>query len=78
MRTLTIFALFSLSLLYAGSTPAEAGAWCARYHDGEGTNCGFSSFAQCEADIFGMNGSLCTQNPLAPQVSHRKGQQLYR
>jgi hypothetical protein len=76
MRTLTILALFSLSLLYAGSTRAEAGAWCARYEDGEGTNCGFASFEQCEADIFGMNGSYCIEPPAAPQVSHGKREHL--
>ncbi len=73
MRTLTILALFSLSVLYTGSTRAEAAAWCARYANGEGTNCGFATFAQCEADVSGMNDAYCSQNPATPaQTQHQK------
>ena len=63
MRMLTILALFSLSLAYAEDARAEAEAWCARYANGEGTNCGFATFEQCEADIRGMNDAYCTPNP---------------
>ena len=72
MRILTILALLSLPLLYTGSTRADAAAWCARYENGQGTNCGFATFDQCEADIFGMNGSYCAQNPAAPSETWRR------
>ena len=72
MRTLTILALFSLSFLYTGSSGAEAAAWCARYFQGEGTNCGFATFAQCEADVSGMNDASCTQNPAAPRETRNR------
>jgi hypothetical protein len=36
--------------------------WCAQYSGGGGaTNCGFTSFQQCLADVSGIGG-FCTQN----------------
>jgi hypothetical protein len=68
MRTLAILGFLSLSLWSAGSAPAAAAAWCARYAYGEGTNCGFATYEQCEADISGMSDAYCAQNPAAPQT----------
>jgi len=34
--------------------------WCAQYE--EGTNCGFTSLAQCQQALSG-NGGFCDQNP---------------
>jgi len=42
--------------------------WCAQYSgdDGDsGTNCGFSTLAQCRATISGIGG-LCLENPEDP------------
>ena len=39
-------------------TPVHA-YWCANYHTG-GTNCGFSSFAQCQAAVSGAGG-VCNE-----------------
>ena len=58
MRTvsiiLTIFATLSLSIV-----GAHAGSWCAHYRNGA-TNCGFHSFAQCQAAVSGIGG-YCSQ-----------------
>jgi hypothetical protein len=65
MRPQTAFALLALTglaLFHAGSArAANTEAWCAYYED-ESTNCGFSTFAQCEADISGVGG-MCSRNP---------------
>jgi Protein of unknown function (DUF3551) len=61
MRSIVIVAA-GLAALSIASTHARAdGAWCARDTRG-GTNCGFHSFAQCQADIRGIGGS-CSPNP---------------
>jgi Protein of unknown function (DUF3551) len=45
--------------------PAAAdGAWCAYYEDSGGTDCGFATWQECEADISG-NGGYCAPNPEA-------------
>jgi hypothetical protein len=64
MRTIIVVAagLAGLAALSVTSIPARAdGTWCARDTRG-GTNCGFHSFAQCQADISGIGGS-CSPNP---------------
>lgn len=82
MRTFTFFALTSLALVFAGAIRANAAeAWCARYPMGDGTNCGFATFEQCEADISGVGG-YCSQNPAwaghggrdkpAPTIEHHR------
>jgi hypothetical protein len=63
MRAFTFLALTSLTLVFAGSIRVNAAeAWCARFLYGQGTNCGFATFEQCEADISGVGG-YCAQNP---------------
>ncbi len=42
---------------------AQYAPWCAYYAIG-GTNCGFHSYAQCQAAISGVGGS-CSPNPSA-------------
>jgi hypothetical protein len=48
--------------------PAQAqwgwpqGPWCAYYSGGSGTDCGYFSFAQCRATIYGVGG-YCGPNP---------------
>lgn len=63
MRTLTIVALACLALSNIGITRADAAPWCADYSD-KSTNCGFTSFQQCQADISGVGG-FCSPNPAA-------------
>ena len=66
MRTFTSIALTSLTLVFAAGTHADAAAWCAYYDGNEGTNCGFATFEQCQADISGVGG-YCAPHPDAGQ-----------
>ncbi|HYS83543.1 MAG: DUF3551 domain-containing protein [Alphaproteobacteria bacterium] len=69
MRTFTFIALACLTVAFAGGTRADAAdreAWCAYYEDNAGTNCGFATFEQCQADISGVGG-YCAPNPDAGQ-----------
>jgi hypothetical protein len=61
VRTIILVAT-GLAALSITTTHARAdGPWCARDTRGA-TNCGFYSFAQCQADIRGIGGS-CSPNP---------------
>jgi hypothetical protein len=73
-RMRTLFA--ALMLCLAASTIDTASAevlypWCAHYGGighGGGTNCGFTTFAQCQAAISG-NGGYCGSNPFYASAS---------
>ncbi|MGH6673242.1 MAG: DUF3551 domain-containing protein [Xanthobacteraceae bacterium] len=65
MRAL-LFVLATLTIAAATIAPAEAQnyPWCAYYggsRGGGGENCGFSTFAQCMADVSGIGG-FCDRN----------------
>jgi len=49
--------------------------WCAQYAGFGSLNCGYTTYAQCMASLFG-NGGVCSQNPqyepLTP-VPHQRG-----
>jgi Protein of unknown function (DUF3551) len=70
MRTLSPLALILLALASGGGArPAAASneaAWCAYYEDNGGSNCGFATRQECEADISG-NGGYCAPDPEAGQ-----------
>ena len=69
MRTIVLVAA-ALAALPLTSIRAHAdGAWCARDTRG-GTNCGFHTYAQCQADIRGIGGS-CDPNPAFKTYNHR-------
>jgi hypothetical protein len=57
--------LAALATFDAGSSNAQAGAWCARYFGRGGTNCGFYTYAQCQATVSGIGG-FCEQNVAEP------------
>jgi hypothetical protein len=60
----------ALLLLVGTSTGASAQyAWCARLQGG-GENCGFATFAQCQANINGVGG-VCFANPRAGSARPR-------
>ena len=65
MRSLALLSmLFTLLCAMSGGARAD-GTWCARYSSpGGGTNCGFYSFAQCQATVSGIGG-FCTRNSFA-------------
>jgi hypothetical protein len=65
MRTI-VAALLAVGAfaLSGGPAAAQTYPWCGEYlsDDGGGTNCGFSTLAQCRAAISG-NGGHCYENP---------------
>jgi hypothetical protein len=47
-----------------GSAAAQNYPWCAQYGTRDSfTNCGFVTFEQCRAAVFG-NGGTCQRNPM--------------
>ena len=48
---------------FAGGAQAQNYPWCSNFADGAGTNCGFSTLAQCQAEIAG-SGGYCDHNNL--------------
>jgi hypothetical protein len=46
-----------------GAAPAKAAEypWCANFHEGAGTNCGFTSYEQCMLTVRG-SGGFCAPN----------------
>jgi len=55
--------LAALATIDAGSSNAQAGAWCAKYFGHGGTNCGFYTYAQCQVTVSGIGG-YCEPNLL--------------
>jgi hypothetical protein len=57
------------------SAQAQSYPWCAQYGSGFGaSNCGFSTWQQCQADVSGIGG-FCAPNtlyqpPAAPRHHH--------
>jgi hypothetical protein len=73
MRTIVLVAA-ALAALPLTSIRAHAdGAWCARDTRG-GTNCGFHSYAQCQANIRGIGGSC---DPNQAFHTYNRGYQTY-
>ena len=62
MRSLAGYYGMAVAAMLMNSTSAAHPAqWCALYRTG-GTNCGFTTFAQCQATISGVGG-MCNQGP---------------
>ena len=64
MRLLALAGAFGLALVASGqfATPADASPFATRYcalYKGGAENCGFYSFNQCMAALWG-NGGICT------------------
>jgi hypothetical protein len=55
MRLLSAFAIV-VATLSLSTTYASAERWCADYGSQGGTNCGFHSYAQCQAAVSGVGG----------------------
>ncbi len=62
MRAIAIAAIMLAVLYFSGTAARADGTWCAQYGGFGGTNCGFHSFAQCQAALSG-NGGFCQRNP---------------
>lgn len=54
-------AFLTATISVAGSVRAQNYPWCANFHDGAGTNCGFSTEAQCRETVMG-SGGFCDRN----------------
>ncbi len=67
MKTITSTVFLALVLLVGLAPAARAQIyypWCAQYDGGMGgggTNCGFSTLAQCQATVSGIGG-FCVRN----------------
>lgn len=60
MRLIFLAAAACLTFAFANTHARADGAWCSR--DALGcTNCGFHTYAQCQANVSGMGGS-CERN----------------
>ena len=69
MRKLASGLVLTFALVGSG-TSAQAGPWCA-FYDSSTYNCGFHSYAQCYATIYG-NGGWCRQNFFEPSGRDRR------
>ena len=63
MRTIALAVAAFATLSFTSPDAQAAGSWCAYYY--RGTNCGFYSFAQCQATVSGIGG-YCNRNPGSP------------
>jgi len=60
---LRVWAIAAVAALTAGAVRAQNYPWCSNFADGAGTNCGFSTEAQCRITIQG-SGGYCDHNNL--------------
>jgi hypothetical protein len=55
------FVLSAIVVAGPTATRAQNYPWCSNFHDGAGTNCGFSTYEQCMATARGTGG-YCAPN----------------
>ena len=70
MRTIGVVLLALLGMALTGNS-ANAGSWCANYLRGV-SNCGYSSFDQCWATVWGLGAAFCAPNPY-PGTGYGRG-----
>jgi hypothetical protein len=79
MRTI-LAALIAAPVILAGAGTANAQnyPWCAHYNlRGGAVNCGFVTYAQCQATVSGIGG-FCQRNPMfVPPQSRRTRYRVY-
>jgi len=75
MRVLWIGLIASIAVAASSAARAQNYPWCSNFHDGAGTNCGFSTYEQCMATARG-SGGYCAPNNLyvAPHATAFSGQ----
>ena len=72
MRAIPLALLICCVSLPFGSGARAAESWCANYGTGHsGTDCSFTSFAQCQATLSGLSG-FCQPNPF-PTTNYGRG-----
>lgn len=76
MRLAIGLGVLVIAILVAAPIMARAQnwPWCSSFHDGAGTNCGFSTYEQCMATARGTGG-YCAPNNLyvAPHAAMSSG-----
>ena len=76
-----LMAAAMLTAVFALTSPARAEVqypWCAEYSGRNGaTNCGFTTYAQCMANVHGIGG-YCYQNPAYSPAGPRPKANTYR
>jgi len=71
MRSIALALLICCGSSLAGGADA-AESWCANYGTGHsGSDCSFTSFAQCQATLSGLSG-FCQPNPF-PSTNFGRG-----
>ncbi len=60
-RLLLALAIVAGTASMASGALAQNYPWCANFHDGAGTNCGFSTEEQCRMTVQG-SGGYCDRN----------------
>jgi hypothetical protein len=71
-----LFGVATLLTVFSTAASAQNYPWCAQYSGGMGgsMNCGFTSFAQCQADVSGIGGFCIRNNTYQPQGAPRHRQ----
>jgi hypothetical protein len=63
LRVPSMLAIVVAIAAIAGAARAQNYPWCSNFADGAGTNCGFSTEAQCRITVQG-SGGYCDHNNL--------------
>ena len=78
VMTQRLFLLAGLAAAAMGraSAAAETYPWCANFHEGAGSNCGFTSYEQCMQTVRG-SGGFCSENTpdIRPAAKPRRPKQ---
>jgi hypothetical protein len=70
MSKLAVAVVLTAVVALANTDAKAAGTWCA-FYDSSTYNCGFHSYQQCYATIFG-NGGWCRPNFFEPSSKGRR------
>jgi hypothetical protein len=79
MRKFIVPLAISVLTMLASVEPSSAEItypWCAQYGGRGGRNCGFSTFEQCRATVFGTGG-YCEANPMFVPLDGRRLRRPY-
>src|SRR6187551_918830 len=69
-RAIAIGGALALAVLTFDAPTVAQAAWCASYRNG-GNNCGFATFAQCQAAVSGVGG-FCNSDGAAEKPVRRE------
>jgi hypothetical protein len=69
---LFILAIFAVTAGIGTRAQAQNYPWCAQYSGLGGTNCGFTTFAQCMATLAGMGGFCNANTQYVPPAGSRR------